>query len=223
MRNVFFLTIIVPLTIPFLTHAQSAPDGRTLSIKGQSESAKVLELNGKSYVEVEDVARLTRGSLTFQANHILLTLPTELGHPTAATPSAPQGFSKEFLHAAIEQLSALREWRIMIVNSIQNNSPVAEEWVAELRRRAQANLVLAGTARITEDDRNGYQLLTAEFANLQKLSDRFLSRRKQLQYIDPHSLDNDPLDQQILACGRSLASMAADNQFRDEPSCRAVP
>jgi hypothetical protein len=116
-------------------------------------------------------------------------------------------------------MNAIREWRITIVNSIRDNSPVSEEWVSELQRRAQKNLALVGAGRSTEDDRNGNLLLAAEFANMRKLSDGFLSRRKRLQYIDPGSIDNDPLDRQILACARSLASMGADNQFRDEAAC----
>jgi hypothetical protein len=220
MRNVFLMTMMVLAAASYLANSQSAPDARTLSIAGHSESAKVLEVNGKSYVQVEDLARLTQGSLTFKANRILLTLPAEQAHSPVKALSATQGFSKEFIQAGIEQMSAIREWRITIVNSIQNNSPVSEEWVSELGRRAHKSLALAGTARSTEDDRNGYLLLAAEFSNMQKLSDRFLSRRKQMQYIDPRSIDNDPLDRQILACARSLASMAADNQFRDEASCR---
>jgi hypothetical protein len=210
---------MVPVAASFLAYPQSAPDARTLSIAGRSESAKILELSGKSYVEVEDVARLTRGSLAFKANQVLLTLPVEPAQSPGAAPPATQGFSKEFLQAGIEQMSAIREWRITIVNSIHDNSPVSADWIAELQRRAQKNLALVGAARSTEADQNGYLLLAAEFANMQKLSDRFLSKRKQLQYIDPDSIDNDPLDQQILACARSLASMAAANQFHDEASC----
>jgi hypothetical protein len=220
MRNAFLITMMGLAAASYLANSPSAPDARTLSIAGHPESAKVLELNGKSYVAVEDVARLARGSLTFQANRILLTLPAEQAHPPAAPSSASHGFSKEFLQAGIEEMSAIREWRITIVNSVRNNSPVSEEWVSELGRRANKSLALAGAARSTEDDRNGYLLLAAEFANMQKLSDRFLSKRKQMQYIDPKSIDNDPLDRLILACAHSLASMAADNQFHDEASCR---
>jgi hypothetical protein len=218
MRNVFLITI-VSVTAFFLAYPQSAPDARTLSIAGRSEYAKILEFSGKSYVEVEDVARLTRGSLTFNGNQVLLSLPAEPAHPTGAVPSATQGFSKEFIQAGIEQMSTIREWRITIVNSIHDNLPVSADWISELQRRAQKNLALAGAARSTEADRNGYMLLAAEFANMQKLSDRFVSRRKQLQYIDPDSIDNDPLDKQILACAHSLASMAAANEFHDEASC----
>lgn len=219
MRNVFLFTLMVLPTASFLTLTQAAPNARTLSIAGQSEYAKILELNGKSYVAVEDVARLTRASVTFNANRILLTLPGNVAYAPAAPRPAMQGFSKEFLQAGIEQMSAIREWRITIVNSIQNNSPVSEEWVSELQRRAHKNLAQVSAAKSTEDDLNGYLLLAGEFTNMRKLSDGFLSKRKRLLYIDPGSIDNDPLDRQILACARSLASMAADNQFRDEPAC----
>jgi hypothetical protein len=219
MRNIFLIATMVLLAVSFLAHSQSDQDARTFSITGQPEYAKVLELNGKSYVAVEDVARLTRGTLAFRANQIFLTPAGDPAHPPAKVSPAAKGFSKEFLQTGIEQMSAIREWRITIVNSIHNNFPVPEEWVSELQRRAHKNLALVAAARSTEDDRNAYQLLAAEFANMQMLSDRFLSKRKQLQYIHPSSIDNDPLDRQILACARSLASMAAENQFHDEPSC----
>jgi hypothetical protein len=219
MRNIFRI-IIVPLAASFLAHAQSTPEARTFSIAGRAESAKMLEVNGKSYVSVEDVARLMRGSLTFKTNQIVLTLPGEAAHSSGATPPITQGFSKEFIQAGIEQMSAIREWRITVVNAIHNNSLLPEEWISGLQRKAQKSLALAGAARSTEDDRSAYQLLAAEFANMQKLSNHYVSKRKQLQYIDPQSIDNDSLDQQILACAHSLSSMAAVNQFHDEASCR---
>lgn len=219
MRNSLLLMMIL-LTASFLARSQANPDARTLSIPGHSESIKVLELNGKSYVEVEDIARLTRGSLTFNGNRIFLTLPSGAAHASAASPVPVNGFSKEFLRAGIEQLSAIREWRSTIVNSIKNNSPVSETGISELQRRAHRNLALVAAARSTEDDRNGYVLLAGEFANMQKLSDALLSKRKRLQYIDPRSIDNDPLDRRILACADSLASMASNNEFHDEWACR---
>ena len=217
MRNVLRLTLLLSLAGCVLTPGQSASDGRTFSILGQSQHANILELNGKSYVAIEDVARLTRGSISFNANQVLLSLPAQPA--SAAAAPTTQGFSKEFRETGIELMSSLREWRITIVNSIQNNSLVSEEWVSDLQRRAQRSLALVGSARSTQDDRSGYVLLAAEFANMRKLSDNFLSKRRQIQYVDPHSIDNDPLDRQIVACGRSIAAMAADNQYRDEAAC----
>ena len=209
------LLVCVVLLLAFALIAFQLPPRRTLSIAGRPGYARLVEANGKTFVDVQDLARLMQASLTFDGDRIVLTLPAD---PIQDPPSAA-GFSIQFLQAEIEQLSSVREWRITILNSIQSNSPVSEHWISELQMRAQSNLALVGAARSTDDDQKCYPLLAAEYANMKKLSDRFLSKRRQLQYIDPSALDNDPLDQQILACGHSLAAMAADNQFRDEAQC----
>lgn len=214
-----FLVIIMLVIQSSFARLQSAPDELTLSISGHPGYIKVAQANGRSYVEIEDLTRLTQGTLTFKGNQMILRLPPESGDASAPAAQRSSGFSREFLGAGIEFMGAIREWRITVVTAIQNNSPAPEEWVSELRRKADKNLAFAAAARSTSDDRNGYPLLAGEFANMQTLSDRFLSKRKALQYVDPKSIDNDPLDQQILSCARSLASMAADNQLRDEPAC----
>ena len=219
MNRYSLITITVLLIFSARALPQAAQEARTLSVPGHAGHVDVVQLNGRSYVNIEDLARLTQGSLSFKGNQIVLTLA---GSPVALPPRK-QGFSKEFLSAGIEQMGEVREWRIAIVNSIQNNSPLPESWVLDQHRRADKNLALASAARSTEDDRSAYSLLAAEMSNMQKLSDRFLAKRKQLQYIDSKSIENDPLNKQILSCARGLASMAAEEQFRDEPTCRPVP
>jgi hypothetical protein len=54
-----------------------------------------------------------------------------------------------------------------------------------------------------------------EFNNI-----RTLQMTKDMQYIDPSSLQSDPVDQKIVTCARSLASMATTNQFVDDGSCQ---
>jgi hypothetical protein len=207
------------VSIPFSSMmGQSAPDARRLSIAGRQGSVKVREFNGTSYIALDDVARLMHGSLSFTGNQVFLALPSAQSAPPQSAP-VKTGFSKAFLEAGIEQTSTIREWRIIIVNSIQNNSLISEDEISALRRRADKQLSLVAAARNTDDDRNAYPLLVAEFANMQRLSDQFLAKRRQLAYIDPKSIDNDPLDRQILACGRGLAAMAADNHFHEEPAC----
>jgi len=179
---------------------QSPSEVRTLSLAGQPGSARIFEYSGKSYIALDDLARLFHGSLSFAANQVVLTLPV-VDQP-AGPPPIKAGFSKGFLEAGIELMSTIREWRITVVNSIQNNSFVPEDWVSNLRRKAAEKRALAAAARSTDDDRKAYPLLVAEFANMQKLSEQFLNKRRQLQYIDPKSIDNDPLDRQILACAR---------------------
>jgi hypothetical protein len=72
----------------------------------------------------------------------------------------------------------------------------------------------------TQDDRNAFQLLTNEFKNMKKLSDRFVEASKARIYVSPNLFNNDPLDKKILDCAHSLASMAASGQFIDDGTCQ---
>jgi len=54
---------------------------------------------------------------------------------------------------------------------------------------------------------------------MQKLSNTILESRKSMDYISPSTLKDDPLDQKIMNCAHSLASMAAGRQFQDDGAC----
>jgi len=51
------------------------------------------------------------------------------------------------------------------------------------------------------------------------LANKYLQMTKSMTYIDPDSLSNDPIEQQLIACGHSLASLVANNQFYDDGTC----
>jgi hypothetical protein len=203
-----------------LAQATQPPDsqpGSTLAVTGHPGTTPLVEMNGRSYVDLEALTRLIEGSLSYKQNDVTLTLPSTPGEAPAA--EATQGFSKPFVKAGIEQMSVIREWRIGIVNAVKGNYPISEEWVSAQKRQADTNLRLASEAASTEDDRSGVPMLTAEFKNMQKLSDRILAKRRKATYVPPRSLDNDPLDQRILACARSMAAMLENNAFQDDANC----
>jgi hypothetical protein len=54
---------------------------------------------------------------------------------------------------------------------------------------------------------------------MQKLSNKVLAARKNMNYISADALKDDALNQQILSCARSLAAMASSGQFQDDGSC----
>jgi hypothetical protein len=193
----------------------------TLTVEGHSGQAPVIQVNGKSYVEIESLVRLTGSSMTFRGNQTILTLPASAANaPTPETNQpAKSGFSKDFLRAGIEEMTAIREWRVAIVSAIQNNYPVTDDWVARYRTTASSKLALASTALVTDSDRSGVSLFTNEFGNMQKFSDNYLAMHKSQTYISPDSLDNDPLDRQILECARGLAALIVGGQFQDVATC----
>jgi hypothetical protein len=201
-----------------------APVPTQLSVDGHPGNAPVVQINGRSYVEVESLARIISGSLAFQPNSITLVLPLAAPADTADTPPPPPppkpGFSKDFLRAGIEAMSVIREWRSAIVNAVQTGNPVTEEWVSNYRRTADAKVALAATAVSSDSDHQGLPLLQNEYTNMQKLSDSFLALNQSHSYTPTNSFENNPLDDQILACARGLASLAtAGGQFEDVPSC----
>jgi len=114
--------------------------------EGLQRAGAGASVDGKSYVEIESLARLTNGSLSFQPNQITLTLAAPAAGSAPANPAATTALSKQFQAAAIEELSLIREWRAALLNAIENNYPVTEDWAAAYRRNTRSKLTLAGAA-----------------------------------------------------------------------------
>jgi hypothetical protein len=207
----------VVLALPVLISAQSAPHPQTLVVNGQAGKTTVVQVNGRSYVDVEALAQIANGTVAFKDNQITLNVPASAS--STAGQQSPPGFSKEFLSAAIESIAAVREWRIGIATAIQNSISVTDTWVSGFQRQANDSLRQAAVAAVTTTDRAALQLLTNENSNMQKWSDQLIAKRMTLQYMSPEDMSSDPLFQQILTCSHSLAAIVGSGQFQDEPAC----
>ncbi|MGA2570721.1 MAG: hypothetical protein ABSF23_09390 [Terracidiphilus sp.] len=205
--------------LPANASAQAPQNASSFTIAGHAGEAQLLQVNGKSYVEIETLARLTQGTLSFKANRTILTLPPSDATEQASTPPARPGFSRAFTEAGIEEMGVIREWRIAIVSAVLNNAPVSEDWVSSQHRLSEKNLALASAAASTDDDRSAYPLLSAEFNNMQTLSESYLVIRKQAAFISPDTFHNSPLEDRILSCARDFVSMTENHEFQDLPSC----
>ena len=228
-RSLAPLVLTIILVVPLLALCQAAQQNRILVVNGQLGQVTVVQMNGRSYVDLETLARVANGSLSFSGNQITLTLPSSANAPPAAPAStsatsapapANPGFSKAFLKAGIEAMSLVREWHSALANAIQNGFPLAESWLSGYRIQAQAGLRLASVAASTDSDQSAAQLLTNEFENMKTLSSNYVAARQSLDYIAPDALANDALNQKIVNCGHSLAAMAASGQFVDDGSCQ---
>lgn len=210
------------LVVPRIVSGQAAQLNMKLFVHGLPGQIEVLQVNGKPYVDVEALARFISGAVAFSGNEITLTLPSSVAlaaAPDATSPPGNSAFSKGFIKAGIEEMSLIREWRSALVNAIQNGYPLTDEFVSGYQNKANTSLRLAYVAISTDSDRSAYQLLSKEFDSMQKLSNKILSARKNMNYIPPDALKGDDLDNKILSCARSLASMAASGQFLDDGSC----
>lgn len=206
-----------------LTIVQGGQTSRILIISGYSGELPILDLNGHSYVDIEALARLANGSLSFDGNQVVLTLPGAPAGSGSTTASDQHGtakvLSKDFIRTGIEAMSAIREWRSALTNAVRRGYPIMEEWVTSYRDQARKGLHLAEVAASTDADKACVPLLTNEFNNMNALSNRILEATRTRAYIHQDSIDEDLINQKVLSCAHSLAAMAANGQFVDDGLC----
>jgi hypothetical protein len=199
-----------------------AQETSALLIEGRQGPAKVIQVHGKNYVEVDEFARITGGSLRFVGNQIVLSLP-ESDTQAQAAQSEPQpaaGLSKPFLTGGIETMREILEWHAALKNGIERGYPLSDTWFGNYRRQIRSSLAQTQAAASTDLDQKAFPLLANEFNTMNALTDKYLKIAGSRDYLAPNSLDSDPLNQKLLACWQSLASMASSNQFVDDGSCQ---
>jgi hypothetical protein len=90
--------------------AQTQAERETLSVQGYQGQATVIRNHGRVFVDVQDLTRITKGSLSFEEDRIILTLAPSGASEAARDTAAKSGFSPAFMRAAIEAMASIREW-----------------------------------------------------------------------------------------------------------------
>ena len=222
-----FLTIM-SLLLPGMTVAAQAPRPKeALSLQGCAGKVNIVQIQGRALVDVEDLARITNGSITFEGDRIILNLRCD-GSKPATDETAKLGFSRPFMKAAIEAMASIREWGGMLYITVQNGYPVgntmAGNTIEAYHGRAEDAVGIAASAAFNESDSRGLELLRNEFNNVRSWSDRYIKARSTLsaaEYtIRENALQNDPEVQSMVQCGQFLAQMFAGGTFQDQTACR---
>lgn len=215
------LVTILLLPLLMLVAQQTTP----LLIEGPQGQAKVIQVQGKSYVEIDELARITGATLRFAGNKIILTLPIDGDTSSQTEQSVPAtrptaGLSRPFLSAGIETIREILEWHAALKTGIERGYPLSDVWFGNFRRQIQASLTQAEAAASTDVDQKALPLLNSEFHTMSALTDKYLKITISRDYLAPDSLNSDPLDQKLLTCWQSLASIASSNQFVEDGSCQ---
>jgi hypothetical protein len=216
-----WLMLVTILLSPLL--ALAVQQTTAFLIDGRQGQAEVIQLQGKNYVEVDELARITGGSLRFVGSQITLTLPGSGDASSQALQSAPAppvGFSRPFLAAGIETMREILEWNASLKTAIERDYPLSVDWFGNFRRQIQSSLKHTEAAASRDMDREALPLLVNEFNNMGALTDKYLKISASRDYLPPESLNNDPLEQKLFTCWHSLESMASSNQFVDDGSCQ---
>ena len=221
------LVALALLAIVVMASAQTQRQGEALSIQDSPGQADVIRLQGRVLVDVQDLARITKGSLSFEGNRIILTLPRRDASEQAFDDAGKAGFSPAFRRAAIEAMASIREWGGMLQLFVQNGFPVGKAMEGNTIRayqgRAADSIALAATAASTDSDHRGTELLRNEFNNLQAWAESFVDARNSMRAVDlttsEHPLNDDPDAQKIISCGQFLAQMFGGGAFQDDAAC----
>ena len=206
--------------------SQSQHKIRTLEINGHTGEASVFEIDRRSYVDLEALVRITNGTMRFEGERIILTLPPA-PEPTrhAEVPShSDDQMSGEFMRTSVQELAALKEWVNVLTYAAQRGVPGDGSRIVIQRDRAVEALRLAKVGASTSADTQSLQLLTNLFNAVNDWSDKLIRERKAMDTgkysINPDALTNDPGYQKIATCMRFLSNMIPSGRFEDESSCR---
>ena len=207
------------LSLATVLFAQRASDIKLL-VNGKVINAAVWQVDGRSYVDVETLARLTNGSVKVEPNQILLTIPDS--GPDAGAPQNTLGLSKGFASEAVTALAEMKGWKGALGTMVTYGLAIDGTWAQAYRDQVEASIARASVAATTSSDHSALQLLNNQFAHLAKWESDFIAERKALngaKTVDQNALQNDPALTNISACGRFLSVMLMSRIFADNASC----
>lgn len=219
------LWVFIPVFFVSTLAAQSELQTRTLVINGQSGKAMVYRVDREWFIDVETLVRIANGSVTFQGDQIILTLPVTVARAVndSASPPVAETMTKDFMSAAVQDLASIKNWYTIMAHAIQRGVPGDGSQMVLFHDRAAEGLRLATVHASSNGDRDALQLLTRHFNQVDHWQIKLVDARKSMSTanysITPNSLDHDPEYQKIVSCGQSLATILSTAQYQPSESC----
>ncbi len=219
----FVLSFARVLSAQETAPAQSAPD-KVLVLNGKTVEARVRQIDGRSYVDIEALALATNGAITVESNRVVLTIPvSDSSVARGVAPAQPvDGLSRNFASAAIAEVAEMREWRGAIGAMITYGLAASKSSAQDYHERVAEGLRQTTLAASTDADRNALQLLKNQSDSLTGWANDVLAARQDLngaKTVDPNALQNDPVLARITSCSRFLNAMLVSGTFSDDGSC----
>ena len=208
------------LSLAAVLLAQSVPD-KTLVVNGKPTGAVVHEIDGRSYVAVESLALITNGTLSIEADRVVLTIP-EAGPAGTPGGAAAPGLSGGFANAAIAAVAGIQEWEGALRTMVTYGLAFSGAWAQSYQDQVAASITQASMAASTDFDRSALEMLNDEYANLTNWASKLNAERQALdgsRTVDPNALKNDAAMTKITDCSNRLGAMLVSGDVVDEPSC----
>jgi hypothetical protein len=226
---ILFVVVFVGLAFGREGRSQSSTP-RALVVNGKPMAGGLVELQGRTYVDLQMISQALGGTLTFEPDHITLATPaTPVGNgargaqqPSAGGPPAGAGLSTNFRSAAITALGGMRQWQGAVESVIRYAVPVVGTWPQDYRDQVESALNQAKVFAYTDDDQSALLLLQNNFTNLKAWSDAVVAERTNLnasRFVDPDALKKDTALAKIADCGRFLAGMITSGAYSENATC----
>jgi len=206
------------LTLGFIlfvsdTVAQEVPI-KSLVVNGQNVDVGITEIQGRPYVDVQELAQVIGASEVTGSGQITLNVPPGPAAPpalpstsaAAAVPGAGANFSPRFQQLAISALVEMREWQGTIRAEVDSGVSVTGALTDDYHELVGAGLLETTLAASTPQDNQAIQLLQNEYGFLSHWSG---------DTSDQGSLSLS----KISNCAQFLTSMVVTGNFRDDSTC----
>ncbi len=215
--------LCVVLTTAAILSAQTGVKKRTLVVNGQGGDVLVYEIDGRQYIDIATLVQIANGSLSFQGNQIIVSLPGG-GQSNPPQASGPGGMSSNFMGSAVQALAAIKQWRLAMAYGITKGIPGDGAQIAILRDKAAEATRLAKVAVANDSDASAMQLLSNHFNSVMKWYDKLVQGRKQMTTgnysMSQDALANDSLYQKIASCSDFLNMMIPGGTYSDDGTCQ---
>ncbi|MGB6546914.1 MAG: hypothetical protein WA871_10290 [Candidatus Acidiferrales bacterium] len=200
-----------------------APAPKQLVVNGRVTNAAIVQVGGRSYVDIDTLAQLTNGSVSISPTQIVLTIPNANGSVSSSTsPPATLNLSRNFASAAITTVAQMKEWTGAVATMVTYGLAADVTRAQNDHDRVESSLAQASVAASTSADREALRLLNNEFGNVENWASSVVAQRQALngdKTMDPNALQNDPALAKISNCSRFLNSMLGSGTFSDNSTC----
>jgi hypothetical protein len=219
----FFVIFAVALSIAGIVVAQSTAP-KQLVVNGRVTNATIVQVGGRSYVDVDTLAQLTNGSISISPTQVVLTIPTASTSSGAAAtpPPTTSNLSRNFATVAINTVSQMKEWTDAVATMVTYGLAADVTRAQHDHDQVETTLAQASVAASTSADRDALRLLNNQFSAVQSWAGTVAAERQALngdKTMDPNALQNDPALAKITSCDRFLNSMLASGSFSDNAAC----
>jgi len=219
------LWIVATAIATLLTFAfpQSELQTRTLIINGQSGQATIYRINNQSFIDLESLARIGNGSVSFRGDQIILSLPGSAPTDVHASAPANEGMTRAFMGSAVQDLALIKDWHTKMAYVIERGVPGDGSRVVLLHDRAAEGLRLAQVDASSHSDQQALQLLTNHFNQVDRWKRKLIDERRSMSTANysmtENALQKDSEYQKIVSCGQFLSTMLSGGQYHDNASC----